>query len=261
MNLRAAVLLTLLALAGSAAAQDGGLTVCGMGLPGDHPTGVDRDLDSVPDSDDWCPDTRPGLRVGANGCAAYEVPVRCEPAVAAVPPPPPAPAANGEPSRMKQALAVAALTSPAPLDPKADSDGDGVPDRADLCPGTPKGTAVDASGCVQIEKVVLKGVNFAMGSAQLLPGASDTLKGVALAMKASPKVQVQIDGYTDSVGNDKKNLRLSERRAESVKAFLVKEGVAPERLSTAGHGEADPADDNATAAGRANNRRVKFSVK
>ena len=241
MKLLIATLLMLVAAtpaaAGAAAAY--GVTVCSAGRSGDHPAGIDEDGDAIPDSEDWCADSAPGTRVGPNGCADWEVPVDC---VAATPVPsaPPVP----EPAKA----------------PVQDGDGDGVADAADKCQGTPAGLAVDASGCVQIEKVVLKGVNFASGSAELLPAASETLKTVASAMKASPKVEVEIGGHTDSVGPALRNQRLSERRAKSVKAFLVGEGVEDARLTTTGYGETEPSDSNETPEGRANNRRVVFKI-
>ena len=225
------------------------VTLCGFGLPGDHPAGLDQDLDGVPDSEDWCPQTKPGRHVGSNGCTAWEVPRRCEA-------PAPAPVA----AAAAPAPAAVAPPAPAPAPVATDSDGDGVNDAADKCANTPKGVAVDASGCVVIEKVVLKGVNFATGSARLLPAASGTLRTVASAMKANPAVEVEIGGYTDSVGGPARNQRLSERRAKSVKAFLVGEGIAESRLTVKGYGEADPVDSNDTPAGRAHNRRVTFNV-
>lgn len=216
--------------------------VCGIGVPGDRFAGLDDDRDSVPDSEDWCPATAPNTRVGSNGCADWEVPVECKPVAAASPPVPVVPA--------KQAAAA----------PAADTDGDGVADPADQCAGTPAGMAVDATGCVQIEKVVLKGVSFEMGSATLRPDAAQTLRTVATAMKASPKTTVEIGGHTDSIGPADKNQRLSQRRAESVKRFLVGEGVDAARLDAKGYGEDQPVADNQTDAGRANNRRVEFKV-
>lgn len=214
--------------------------VCQAGLHGDHPAGLDQDGDSIPDSEDWCSSTPAGSHVGPNGCATGEIEVACdrglpEPKPRVVPT-----AVNGKAAR--------------------DTDGDGVADEDDRCPGTPKGAETDANGCVKIEKVVLKGVNFGTGSAKLLPAASDTLKTVASAMKANDKLEVEIAGYTDSVGEEAKNQRLSERRAKAVKDFLVGEGIEEGRLSTKGHGESDPVDTNDTAAGRANNRRVSFRV-
>jgi OmpA-OmpF porin, OOP family len=240
-TLAAMLAATMVALLGPAQAADStpsyAAPVCQVGLHGDHPAGLDQDGDGVVDSEDWCANSPAGARVEPNGCAKGEIEVVCD---RGLPEPKPrvVPAANGV----------------------KDSDGDGVADADDRCPGTPRGAEVDSSGCVRIEKVVLRGVNFATGSANLLPAAHDTLRTVAAAMKVNKKLQVEVGGHTDSVGDEGKNQRLSERRAESVKAFLVEEGVDADRLSTRGYGESQPADTNDTAAGRANNRRVGFKV-
>ncbi len=241
----APLLIALVAVAAPAA------PICSTVLPGEgeRHAGVDLDGDAIPDSEDWCALTPPATRVGPNGCADWEIPVTCvrdEPV-----PPPPAP------------VAVAPMAPPAAApvaEPAKDSDADGVNDAADQCAGTPAGLAVDAKGCVEIEKVVLSGVNFAMGSATLVPGASVTLRTVAQAMKASPAVAVEIGGYTDSIGPADKNQRLSERRANAVKQFLVGEGIDAARISAKGYGETQPVESNETDAGRANNRRVGFKV-
>lgn len=237
----AAVMLATGASAGERMTAPWTAPVCAAGPTGDHPTGMDADQDGVVDSSDWCPRTPAGERVDAGGCAAGEIHVDC-------------PAAG----KAEQPPAHVVPVNPAAA-PK-DSDHDGVADDEDRCPGTPRGAEVDKRGCVVIEKVVLKGVNFATGSATLKPGASETLKSVAAAMKSTPGLKVEVDGYTDSVGDEKKNQGLSERRAKAVKDFLVKEGVEADRLSTKGYGEENPVDSNDTAEGRANNRRVSFKV-
>jgi len=112
----------------------------------------------------------------------------------------------------------------------------------------------------QIEKVRLQGTNFRTGSAALQPGASGTLREAASILKANPELKVEIGGHADSQGDAAKNQVLSERRAQSVKDFLVGEGVAANRLTAKGYGEEMPVDSNATVAGRANNRRVEFKV-
>lgn len=219
--------------------------VCGAGPVGDRPAGVDADGDGVVDSDDWCPRTKSGDRVGSNGCAVWEIPVNCPKPIMASPAP-------------VRVMPVAAAPAAEPRN--RDADGDGVEDEDDKCPGTPRGAEVDIRGCVLIEKVVLKGVNFDTGSAKLLPAASNILNSVASAMKAAPQLEVEVGGHTDSVGKEDYNQDLSERRAKSVKEFLVNAGIDASRLKTKGYGEATPVDTNDTAEGRANNRRVAFKV-
>lgn len=144
-----------------------------------------------------------------------------------------------------------------------DADGDGVPDSRDECPGTPRGTEVDARGC-PIEKqapIVLKGVTFAFDSAQLTAQAEGRLDNVVDALQASPDISFRIDGHTDSVGSEQYNQGLSQRRVESVRDYLTGHGVSSGRITASeGHGESDPVATNETAAGRAQNRRVELSV-
>lgn len=227
---------------GASAGHDDIVTaqVCSAGRAGQHPAGRDNDSDGVPDSEDWCVNSNAGGPVGSNGCASGEIPASCRKAAVPVP--------------------VAARPAAAAPARNTDGDGDGVQDADDRCPGTAAGAAVDRKGCVLIEQVVLKGVSFGSGSAVLQPAASDTLRGVAAAMKADSRLKVEIGGHTDSVGLAAKNKALSERRAQAVKKFLVKEGVAAERLDAVGYGADQPVDSNDTPAGRANNRRVEFKV-
>lgn len=83
--------------------------------------------------------------------------------------------------------------------------------------------------------------------------------GVAL-MTQNPAVTIDINGYTDSDGNEDANLALSQVRVDQIFAYMVSKGIDPAKLTKTAHGEADPVADNATAEGRAKNRRVEFTV-
>ena len=105
--------------------------------------------------------------------------------------------------------------------------------------------------------VVLEGANFAFDSARLNPQAHVKLEETVETLKAHPSMRIEVRGYTDNLGAPSYNLRLSERRAASVKDFLVSQGIAPDRIATQGFGVANPVADNSTEEGRAQNRRVE----
>ncbi len=148
--------------------------------------------------------------------------------------------------------------------PPVDTDGDGVIDSLDKCPGTPNGIPVDAEGCprkmeekVSIELKVL----FDTGKAAVKPEYRGEIERVANFLKAYPTVNAEIEGHTDNVGDDGANQRLSQRRADAVRAFLMKEfSVEASRVTAVGYGEAKPIADNTTADGRNKNRRVVASL-
>jgi outer membrane protein OmpA-like peptidoglycan-associated protein len=139
-----------------------------------------------------------------------------------------------------------------------DSDGDGVVDSDDRCPGTPAATKVNDFGCAVNEKAEFKlNVQFKTGSAKIDEKAIDDLKGLADFMKKYPKTSVAIEGYTDNVGKAASNVRLSQSRATAVKDYVAKKlGVSANRISAKGFGPASPVADNATDDGRKQNRRV-----
>ncbi|MCH9784524.1 MAG: OmpA family protein, partial [Gammaproteobacteria bacterium] len=105
---------------------------------------------------------------------------------------------------------------------------------------------------------VLHGVNFEFDSARLTPNAKTVLRGVAERLLAHSDNEVEIAGHTDSKGSDEYNQALSERRAESVRDFLIDLGVDPGRLQARGYGDTRPVDSNATDEGRERNRRIEM---
>lgn len=103
-------------------------------------------------------------------------------------------------------------------------------------------------------------VNFDFNSATLTSTAKANLDKLITVLKNNPDTNINIYGYTDSVGSDSYNLTLSGKRADAVKAYLTSKGVASSRLFTQGMGEANPVASNDTDAGRAKNRRVEFAI-
>jgi len=107
-------------------------------------------------------------------------------------------------------------------------------------------------------RLTLRGVNFELGKAVLLPISRDILEEVARSLVANPQVRVEVAGHTDSTGSRALNERLSLSRAESVKAFLVENGVTAESAEVQGYASTQPVATNKTASGRAQNRRVEL---
>jgi len=104
-------------------------------------------------------------------------------------------------------------------------------------------------------------VLFVTGKSELLPAARDQLDQVAAALKDQGEMKpMVVEGYTDSVGSDATNLKLSKDRAEAVRTYLVSKGVPADKITSVGKGEASPVASNDTPEGRANNRRVEIIV-
>ncbi len=212
---------------------------------------LDSDKDGVYDYLDNCPGTPVGVKVDAKGCpldsdkdGVYDYLDNCP----------------GTP------LGVKVDAKGCPLD----SDGDGVYDYLDKCPGTPKGVKVDQDGCAPkvvesttqkaapvATRVALK-VQFDTGKSVIKQQYYEELKAVGDALNQDKTIKGTIEGYTDNVGNDRLNQQLSQRRANAVRDYIIKNfKVDANRLSAKGFGEANPVADNATAAGRALNRRIE----
>lgn len=108
--------------------------------------------------------------------------------------------------------------------------------------------------------VNMSDVLFATGKYTLKPATQISLAKVAGILLAYPGLKLQVEGYTDSVGSDMMNQKLSENRADAVKSFLIAQGVQPDNISSTGYGKSNPVADNSTAQGRAQNRRVQLVV-
>ncbi|BCJ08486.1 MULTISPECIES: OmpA family protein [unclassified Pseudomonas] len=159
-----------------------------------------------------------------------------------------------------------------------DEDGDGVFDRRDRCPDTPAGTQVNHMGCplpqypasapppepaATPEVITLDDqgqVLFAFDSAELTQGAQQRLQGLLPKLNEPGVASVKVLGFTDSVGSDAYNQRLSERRASGVAEYLISQGLAPNKVTSQGRGESEPVADNDTDEGRSRNRRVELHL-
>ncbi len=161
--------------------------------------------------------------------------------------------------------APAAAPAPAPQPVKeVDSDGDGVFDSKDQCPDTPKTHKVDEVGCsLTLTETVSIELNITFDSAKALikPEFESEVAKLAEFMDQYANTVVTVEGHTDSQGADAYNQKLSQSRADSVKAMLItKYGIAADRVNAVGYGESKPVADNATADGREQNRRVVGAV-
>jgi OOP family OmpA-OmpF porin len=204
----------------------------------------DKDGDGVVDASDKCPNTPAGTAVDATGCPS-----------------------DADRDGVTDARDICPDT---PAGAKVDhfgcaldSDGDGVGDDQDLCPATVAGTTVDAKGCTSLfqagQPLILSGVNFETGKAILLPESMGILDQVAQSLVDNPGVNVEVGGHTDNTGSTATNVRLSQTRANAVRDYLISKGVDGGRITATGYGPEKPVADNATAAGRAANRRVELS--
>jgi OOP family OmpA-OmpF porin len=137
---------------------------------------------------------------------------------------------------------------------RIDSDGDGVYDDMDQCPGTPEGAAVNSVGCWTLENVL-----FDFDKSVIKAEAYPLLDDVVTVLNQNPSMKVELQGHTDNIGSKDYNMGLSKRRANAVKAYLAKKGIANSRMTTKGFGFSKPVALNGTDFGRALNRRVEIN--
>lgn len=148
---------------------------------------------------------------------------------------------------------AAPIIPPAPVD--GDEDQDGVPDSRDKCPKTPRGAKVNKEGCWVIE-----GVHFDFDKSVIKPIDYPKLDEVVTVIQQNPGLNIEIQGHTDNIGTPDYNLPLSVRRANAVKDYLSAKVGTQAEFTTEGYGLTRPVDSNATAEGRAHNRRSQLIV-
>ena len=112
----------------------------------------------------------------------------------------------------------------------------------------------------QVMTKAMEGLFFKSGSSVIQRRSYVVLDNVAKIMNENPSYKLKIEGHTDNTGNEAKNLQLSKDRAAAAKAYLVKKGIDVSRLTSEGYGITQPRADNASAKGRALNRRVEFTI-
>jgi OmpA-OmpF porin, OOP family len=205
------------------------------------PVDGDADGDGVADSRDACPNTPRGQAVDARGCPRDS---------------------DGDGVTDDRDQCPNTVRG-APVDARGcelDSDKDGVVNRLDECPDTSAGVRVDVKGCEIREVIRLPGVTFETNSDRLLPGAEQVLADAAATLRMNRDLVIEVAGHTDSDGSAEYNEGLSERRAETVRDYLIRLGADSANLTARGYGESQPVADNTTAEGKARNRRVELRI-
>lgn len=242
-----------------------------MGCPKVKKKAVDSDGDGVLDPLDACPETPTGIAVDAKGCAKdsdgdgiADYKDNCPNVVGLA-------SLSGCPDADGDGITDAKDKCPnvagiATLAGCPDADSDGIADADDKCPN--EAGIAENKGCPEIKEEVkaifdraLKGIQFYSGKSTLKTSSYGILNEVAQVMVDNPAYNLEMTGYTDSAGDETKNLTLSKRRAQAAYEYLVKKGVEGSRMTHNGLGEANPIADNSTSSGRAKNRRVEFNVK
>ena len=197
----------------------------------------DSDLDGIPDAEDSCP-LVPGKKEW-HGCP---VPDTDHDGI------------DDEHDSCKTVPGVARYNGC----PVPDRDHDGINDEEDRCPDQPGSR--ENQGCPVLEKIIYKGkpVMFKSSSSELTESSYEGLDELVTTMSVHPELHLTVEGHADSTGSSTLNERLSTQRAETVKAYLVRKGISPDRISTIGYGNLRPLGNNKSIEGKAMNRRVEF---
>jgi len=212
---------------------------------------LDSDRDGVPDYTDLCPNTPSGIAVDDYGC-----PFDSD--------------GDGVPDYIDRCPKTPYEVEVDNYGCPADEDLDGVPDNLDQCPGTLPGVQVDEKGCelviilptpeVDLNQLILGAeTSFEFNSAKLKEAAYPELDKMLEVMKEFPMSRWKIVGYTDNVGSEDGNIKMSQMRAESVLNYFVSRGIPKGRFEVIGMGSKEPLADNSTPEGRAKNRRVEIN--
>ncbi len=253
----------------------------------------DSDDDGVRDGKDECPNTPAGVQVDEKGCPLDRDGDGVPDYKDDCPDEAGSPALNGCPDKDGDGIAdkdddcpdVAGL---AKFNGCPDTDEDGVPDPKDKCPDTPKGCPVDADGCPldsdgdgvidcqdrcptvagsvdnegcpDWETLQIPNILFDFDKATLKPEGKAELDKLAGKLMGSKEYEIEIAGYTDNIGTEQYNLKLSEKRAQAVVKYLLTKGVNNAYVSSEYYGESNPAVKNNSRKNRQLNRRVEFEV-
>jgi outer membrane protein OmpA-like peptidoglycan-associated protein/opacity protein-like surface antigen len=249
--------------------------------PPPPPVTSDRDNDGIPDATDKCPD-QPGPRENS-GCpdkdrdkdGVIDRKDKC-PDVAGPPERQGCPVADQDKDGIpddKDKCPTEAEDKDGFEDedgcPDPDNDKDGIADASDKCPNEPetKNGFQDEDGCPDevpetVKKFtgVVKGITFRRNSADIKASSFPFLKEAVKTFKEYAQLRIEVSGHTSNDGRREFNVKLSKKRAESVKAFLTSAGIDESRVLTVGYGPDKPIEDNTTKAGQEKNRRIEFRL-
>jgi outer membrane protein OmpA-like peptidoglycan-associated protein len=203
---------------------------------------IDSDNDGVCDGIDKCPDTPKDVAVDVKGC-----PLDTD--------------GDGVPDFKDQELNTQPGATVDVNGVAIDSDKDGVPDGIDRCPDTPPEVMIDEFGCPKAKPLTAKltlNIQYETGSFEPDAAAKLNLDELVTTMQAYPNLKIAVNGYTDALGSASGNLKLSQKRADAIRDYLVAKGVASERVTSKGFGEDNPIADNGTPDGRQQNRRIEI---